>query len=73
MDGCSHCVVCYGVALNLTLTSESFRFLFLLFATIRASGQRILNVGSCSIICQCFRSICPMCVVLLLYGVVRLG
>ena len=75
MDGCCHCVVsCVMVLLcNLALTSESFRFLFLWYATIGASGQRMLNVGSCSIMCQCFRSICPMCVVLLLYGIVKMG
>ena len=59
-------VVTYYVRVcNLALTRESLRFLFFLYATIGASGQRMLSVGSCSIMCQCLRKICPMCLVLL--------
>ena len=67
------CVVsCYVGVCNLARTRESLRFLFFLYATIRASGQRMLSVGSCSIMCQCLCNICPMYLVLL-YGTENMG
>ena len=52
LDGCCHCVV---LCVMVLLCNLAFRFLFLWYSTIGASGQRMLNVGSCSIMCQCFR------------------
>ena len=68
-----HCVVFRVYVLSLLSTSVSLIFLFLFIAVIGMSGHSILSVGSFSIRCQCFFSICPMLVVLLLYCVLNVS
>ena len=51
----------------------SLMFLFRLYATIGMSGYNTFSFGSFSMRYQCRLSICPMWVVLLLYGMLNIG
>ncbi len=63
----------FPVFFNRLFTSSSLIFLLRLYATIGTSGHSIFKVGSLSMRCQCFFKICPMCVVLVLKGMLNVG